>query len=197
MADLRFHRQENEEPNIHGLSPKEAELVDEYFRNGFLKTEALRKAGYKGNSSGYIFRKENVRSEIQRRMQKRETARLKAEWRVGKKLEITKEKLVREYAKMALAPLSDGQVIGMDDNGNPIEAIHCTEEQRDLGATIPVDARDKKAALDSLAKMEGLFVEHLKITDEREIVDNLMAGRLRVAKERKQITEGDADEMEA
>jgi hypothetical protein len=29
--------------------------------------------------------------------------------------------------------------------------------------------------------MEGLFVDHLKITDEREIIDNLIAGRKRAA----------------
>ena len=90
--------------------------------------------------------------------------------------------MVNEYAKLAFAPLKAGRVLGVDDDGNQIELIEITQEQRDIGADIPVDARDKKTALDSLAKMEGLFVEHLKISDEREVIDNLMAGRLRAAR---------------
>ncbi len=177
-----MNRHKGELPNIRGCSPKEMALIAAYMENGFVQKAALRTAGYTGHS-GYIFKKEIVRTEIQRRVMRIETDRQNAYTKAKQKCNITKERLYHEYAKMAFAPMKGCRVIkSVDDwTGKDIEFYDVTQEQRDIGADIPVDARDKRAALDSLAKMEGLFVEHLKISDEREIVANLIAGRKRAA----------------
>lgn len=164
---------------IRGCSPKEISAIDEFFRNDFNQKKACKSVGFAG-SGIHIWRKEAVRREVQRRLQKIERDRQQAYDRAARKNNITKENLVSEYAKMAFAPLTRGREVQVID-GKTVEYISVTQEQRDIGADIPVDARDKKTALDSLAKMEGLFVEHLKISDEREVVDALLAGRQRVA----------------
>ncbi len=176
-----MHRCTGAVANIRGCSIKEHAAINAYFENGYSQKLAVRTAGYKG-SGAHIWKKEGVKAEIQRRLLKIETDRTKAYDKARKKNHITKERLVNEYAKLAFAPLKAGRVLGVDDDGNQIELIEIKQEQREIGADIPVDARDKKTALDSLAKMEGLFVEHLKISDEREVIDNLMAGRLRAAR---------------
>ncbi len=181
-----MNRHKGEMPNIRGCKPQEMALIDAYMHNNFVQKDALRKAGYTGHS-GYIFKKEAVRTEIQKRLMKIEVDRQAAYSKAKQKFNITKERLYGEYAKMAFAPLTRGRILSVGEDGETVELIEVTQEQRDIGADISVDARDKRAALDSIAKMEGLFVEHLKITDEREIVDALLAGRKRIAP--KQITE--------
>jgi hypothetical protein len=177
------YRRYGEVCNIRGCTPREMAAINEYFENGFVQKLALKKAGFKG-SGAHVWQKEPVRKEIQARLKKIERDRQQAYDYARKKNKITKEKLIDEYAKMAFAPLSQGRRLEVDpETGEKVmcELIQVTEHQREIGADIPVDPRDKKTALDSLAKMEGLFVEHLKISDERELIDNLMAGRTRVA----------------
>ena len=171
------------DPNIRGCKPKEMAAIDAYMRNGFVKKDALREAGYTGNGTD-LFDRKFIWDEIQRRIMKIEVDRQKAYSRAKIKNNISKERLINEYAKIAFAPLSRGRMVTVDDEtGEQTELIEITQEQRDIGADIPVDARDKKNALDSLAKLEGLFVDRLLVSDEREVVAALLAGRKRIAKE--------------
>lgn len=198
MAGKKGQIQPSEVANIRGCTIKEHAAINAFFENGYSQKLAVKTAGYRGSGS-HIWQKEYVRAEIQRRLQKIETDRQKAYDKARVKLGITKEKLIAEYAKMAFAPLSQGRRMCVDpDTGEELmaEFIEVTQEQRDIGADIPVDPRDKKTALDSLAKMEGLFIDHLKISDERTIMDNLMAGRNRVAK-LKRITEESPNALES
>ncbi len=190
------HRAYGDIANIRGCTIKEHAAINAFFENGFSQKLAIKTAGYHGSGS-HIWQKECVRTEVQRRLQKIEIDRQKAYDKARVKLNITKERLIHEYAKMAFAPLSQGRRMCVDpDTGEEVmaEFIEVTQEQRDIGADIPMDPRHKTTALDALAKMEGLFVDHLKITDERAIMDNLMAGRNRVAK-LKRITEESPNEL--
>ena len=93
------------------LNFRERTAIDEYFKNGFSKSKALKTAGYTGTSlmSGTIFGHPSVKKEMARR----EKLLFNRYKRTEKKLNVTEERIVREYCLIAFAPL-EGSPIGME-----------------------------------------------------------------------------------
>ena len=156
------------------LNHRERTAIDEYFKNGFSKSKALRTAGYTGTSlmSGTIFGHPAVKKEMARR-EKLLFASFK---RTEKKLNITEERIVKEYCLIAFAPL-EGSPIGME-----LERVLLSDGLLPLPEGVtkgmsPVSAKDKKAALDSLAKWKGMFIERIEITGDAEVIKRLNEGR--------------------
>ncbi len=154
------------------LNFRERTAIDEYFKNGFSKSKALKTAGYTGTSlmSGTIFGHPSVKKEMARR----EKLLFNSYKRTEKKLNITEERIVKEYCLIAFAPLDSSRL------GRELEFANLHGTPIPEGATkgmSPVSAKDKKAALDSLAKWKGMFIERIEITGDAEVRKRQNEGR--------------------
>lgn len=152
---------------------KEKVAIDAYFKNGFNKTAAMKTAGYTGthpSSCATFWNKPRVRREMGRR----EAILFGVHKKAEKRFNITEERIVREYCLIAFAPL-DGSSLGKNlkfalMTGGIIPA------GVEKGMS-PVSAKDKKAALDSLAKWKGMFIERIEVTGDAEVIKRLNEGR--------------------
>ena len=173
---------------IRGCGPKQMDAIEEYFRNGYNKKAAAQKVGYRGEGGSHtMWGLPQVKKEIERRARVREDKRV----RVEKRLDLTEERIMAEMVKIAFAPLR-GEVAIINES-NPEGAAELMAEKAGIGALTPVDPRDKSNALRDLAKIKGMFTDHIKIDGEMSLVERLQAGRARVALNAAQEEE---DEME-
>lgn len=178
---------------LKSLTPKLLFAIDCYFANGFRKQEAMTEAGYSEhtarNKTGWYFSRKLVKEEIARR-----TTIQKARYNV------TTQKVIEEYAKIAFASFGDYVVVDEDGyahidlstaDEDMLAAIgeYVVETQlRKEGDEIVRVRRakfkllDKKGALDSLARHLGLFNDKLKVEGELAIVDRLQEARKRTMK---------------
>lgn len=169
-------------PTVNGLDPKQLLCVNEFFTNGFNQTAAARAIYGESRAGRNVFKNPKVQAEVKRRLQRLEQQRFNDIATVRERYKVTKQRLYEEYARIAFAPLvGNAKKEYNEETGHWEEVIEITEEQAEIGATTPVEARDKRAALDSLAKLEGLFIDKVEVSDNREIRQNLIAGRQRVA----------------
>lgn len=191
------------------LSPKHHKAV-EYYLQGYTKTEALKKAGYAVTTAEHmqwkIFGREDVQREIERRQWRykgltnsiqdriiEELANI-AFFNIGHLIEITEDgQLVFDYNQ---ADLSDFAAIGeitvetyVEGRGDDAETVK----------RVKVKPYDKKAALDSLARIHSMFQDNLNVTKEENLEERLQAGRKRIGKRRRREPEAidvDYEEVE-
>ena len=161
-----------------GLTAKQKQFVEEYLID-LNATQAAIRAGYSKRTAevqGHEnLRKPYISSEIERRMKDRE-----------KRTEITQDRVLAEYAKIAFADIKDfleyktaKTVVDRDDNGRPIigykqivdakpsEQVDGTlinEVSIGKGGIFKFKLHDKKSALDSIAKHLGMFIDRQEIT---------------------------------
>ena len=159
---------------INGLTPKNIVALDAYFSNGFHQGQAMTAAGYSPNTAANFFKKVAIQNEINRRLNLMQAETKK----ISKKLHMDKDRIITELAKIAFAPVETPN-IKTDANGWVQGAD--AEEVEGLGLLEPVAAKDKKVALDSLAKIEGLFIDRIKHEGEVNLVELILQGRKRLA----------------
>ena len=115
---------------------------------------------------------------------------------------MTTESIVAELAKIGFANMGD--YLAEDDEGNVVvditgmtadEAAVLSEVRTETymkgrgDAAVPVTKvyikkYDKKAALDSLARVKGMFNDSIEVTGEMSLVERLNRGRLRASKQK-------------
>lgn len=174
------------------ISIRHRRLVDAYFECGMNETEAARRLGYvmPNKYASRLFDRPEVVAEIER-----------IQNRMSKKAEITRERLLNEYAKIGFSNLGD--LIEVDANGDGwIDLSTLSSEQRAAISEFTVeeykegrgdDARDvkktkikfsdKKGSLDSIARILGLFNDKLKVEGSISLVERLQRGRKQVKRD--------------
>lgn len=164
--------------------------AEEYMSNGFVKSEAMRKAGFAETSctsrSGLVFDREDVKEFIKERQDK-----------IAKKYELDQEWVVQRLMKNAMSgeTLAKFKVI-QSDGTLAWDFTGATEEElsvvSDLGVEFYTEGRgpeaievkkfkvklpDVHAALVALGRHQGMFTDKVEVTDSLE--DRLAAGRKR------------------
>lgn len=157
-----------------GLNPKQQRFVDEYLID-LNATQAAIRAGYSQKTAGSqgfdLLKKPEIQEAIE-----------KARAKTARKLEITRERVLEEYAKLAfLDPRrfynADGtlkRVPDMDDDaaaalqGFEVDEIRMGEGSQVSGTTTKIKWHDKKAALDSIARMMGWNQDKVKVQGDAE-----------------------------
>lgn len=184
------------------MKPQLVKLVEEYMKD-FNQDKAAVRAGYSAvnvNHNAYrLFKKEEVQREIALRLQKRYS-----------RLEVNKERIVEEYAKIAFSNFGD--LLDIHEDGSAtIDLNRLTDDQKAALEEYTVEeymegrgknARgvkksrvkfaSKKAALDSLARHLGMFNDKLTIDGDASLIEALTAGRKRMNKENKGVFGDDA-----
>ena len=171
------------------LSPRHRIVVDAYFSNGFKEPEAVLAAGYDSASAPTIFKHPAIVAEIERRMnivtaRSTSTAELVTEQLYNianggntlakfKKVQhdgtIMHDFTGATEAELALITTLDVETY-MDGKG---------EDAREV-KKFKVSYTEPKGALDSLARIHGLFKDKVEV--QHSVTERLMAGRDRVRK---------------
>lgn len=151
--------------DLDGLSVFQQRFVKEYMVD-YCARDAIVRAGYKGDNSGTrgsnMLRNKRVRAKIAKEQEK-----------MSKKLEITQERILHEYEKIAFANVRD--VVEWDknkltlkksstlseDTSAAIEEVSITNNRG--SKAVKVRMHDKKGALDSLARHLGLFNDKIEL----------------------------------
>ena len=180
-------------------------LAVEYFMQGLTRTESLLKAGFAPSTArtqvNRIFGRTDVQREIEKRRQK-----------VRTRSHIMVDRVIEELSRIAYFNI--GHFIEVDDQGNlyydfteadmedfaaiGAVTIETYMEGKGEGAVsvkrVKVVPYDKKAALDSMARIFGIFQDNLALStgEGGSLEERLMAGRNRMAKR----DEGEAIEGE-
>lgn len=175
---------------VECASDKVRLLVDAWFENGCRsRREACRIAGYTMSQAGYVFQRQDVIIEIERRrnLLRRET-------------EITEARVIAELGKIAFASLGD--LLEIQEDGSAwIDMAAITEDQKAALAQYDVETyqelgdeehpghvvkkskikfHDKKAALDSLARIMGMNNDKLAVTVGLTLSDKVQQARQRL-----------------
>ena len=175
---------------VECASDKVRLLVDAWFENGCRsRREACRIAGYTMSQAGYVFQRQDVIIEIERRrnLLRRET-------------EITEARVIAELGKIAFASLGD--LLEIQEDGSAwIDMTAITEDQKAALAQYDVETyqelgdeehpghvvkkskikfHDKKAALDSLARIMGMNNDKLAVTVGLTLSDKVQQARQRL-----------------
>lgn len=148
------------------LTPKQAKFVDEYLID-LNATQAAIRAGY-SERTAYATGHENLRKpEIQEALTQRRQ-------QLAESTEITPEKVIAEYAKIAFADMStyakwgEGGVSLVNSEQLPEGASAAIAEVSETVTEKSTNTRfklhDKKGALDSIAKHLGMFIERREVT---------------------------------
>ena len=161
------------------LNPKQARFCDEYLVD-LNATQAAIRAGYSQKTAGEIGYELLKKPEVQARIAELQAAR-------AKRMEVTQDQVLREFAKVAFANLQD-YIQVQEDGSAYVDLSTMTREQAAALQEITVDeyvdgrgdnARNvkrvriklasKQAALDSLAKHLGMFVERIGDPDGKPL----------------------------
>lgn len=141
------------------LTPKQQRFVEEYLidLNG---TQAARRAGYSPRTANEqaagLLAKLSIQNALVTRQQE-----------LRNSSDVTPERVIREYARLAFADMADYVSWGVDGviatpsdelpEGASRAVAEVTETITDKGRTFRFKLHDKKGALDSLAKHLGMF----------------------------------------
>jgi phage terminase small subunit len=190
-------RQGKKNKPMREVSERYLKLVDEYFANGFNKRQAMRTCGFSEKSiEGYqhrLFNHPDVLKEIDRRRQS-----------MVRKTDVTRERIIQEYAKIAFANFGD--LLEINEDGTAVlDLAGMNDEQRAALSEFQVDEykdgkgedarevkkykvkfHDKKAALDALAKIMGYATDKVEVSGELSLIDRILAGRKRAAQSDKE-----------
>jgi len=180
----------------------------EYYIQGMTQQQALLKAGYSASvaekASWTVFGREDVRRAIEERRNsiqrhgKDIVARIQEElariafFNIGNILNITDDgEFIYDFSEATMdefAALGEVTVeTYMEGKGKDAERVK----------RVKIKPHDKKAALDSLARINGMFQDNLNINPEGgSIEERLMAGRNRVKKIEAPTIEAEFEEVE-
>lgn len=171
-----------------------ARVLDAWFANGCRsKRNALMAAGFEP-SSLRIFNLPEVRAEIDRRLT----------MRMGWVEALTDERIIAEYAKIAFSSLGDLLEVA-EDGSAYLDLASMSVEQRAAVAEYTVETytekeigeggeatehpvkrskikfHDKKAALDALARIRGMFKDKVEVHGAVSLIEKVQAARQRNA----------------
>lgn len=158
------------------LTPKQENFCREYLID-LNATQAAIRAGYSQKTASAIAQENLRKPMIMERIQK---ARQKS----IDKLEVTRERILAEYAKIAFSDITDflkveeiegrnqqtGEYVGIPvvtvfpTDGMPKQRTAALSEIRQTKEGISVKMHDKKGALDSLARHLGMFNDKLELS---------------------------------
>lgn len=156
-----------------GLTDKQKRFAHEYLVD-YNATQAAIRARYSPataqQQSSRLLLNVLVLEEIERRKKQ-----------IMKKLEITQERVLEEYAKLAFADISDIVKWGRGginvNESSTLDREHTaaiskiTETRTRDSITVEVKMHDKKGALDSIARHLGMFKDSLNITTPVDVKD--------------------------
>lgn len=148
------------------LAAKQQRFIDEFIVDSNAAQAAIR-AGYSKKTAGKIGYQllENTRiaEEIAKKQKK-----------LADKLEITAEKILKEYAKIAFSNMqdfvdwADGAISIKPSSELTKEQTACVSEISEsvtqAGTNIKIKLHDKKGALDSLARHLGMFTDKVELS---------------------------------
>lgn len=183
------------------LSEAHARVVTEYFKIGCVsQRRALLASGYAATTASHmvhtVFGREDVQEEIQRRRD-----------RLDRKTEVTEQRIIDELAKLAFA--SVGDLLEVNEDGSAYmdfnkltvdqkaalseyqvetyEERHSTEnaEGESASSYVPVKKSrvkfaSKQAALDSLARIKGMFKDKVEISGVMDMQERIAKARERL-----------------
>ena len=151
------------------LTIKQARFVQEYLIDGNGLQAAIR-AGYSKESAGVIANENLNKPYLQQAIAEAEAHHLAA-------AKITKQRILAEYAKLAFVDPrkfydEDGRLLPIPeldaDTAAALQGFEAKEEfdqdGRWEGVLKKIKSCDKKAALDSLAKCAGMFIDKHELT---------------------------------
>lgn len=151
------------------LTPKQQRFVDEYLTD-LNATQAAIRAGYSENTAKVIGSENLSKPAIAAAIEK-------ARKKTANKLEITRERVLLEYARLAFVDPrafynEDGSLKKVTDldqdtaaalTGMEVDEIRVGEGEASIGVTRKFKWSDKRAALDSINRMMGWNEDKLKI----------------------------------
>lgn len=174
------------------LTPMQRKAIDAYFRNGFVKSDACRQAGYSDSTANgnpaAVFKHPAVVAEVERRLEKQK-----------RKYNVDEDFVIQRLARIANAGEvlatykkvnEDGSLSWDFTDATPDDLAVITElttdtyqDGRGEGARtvkkFKVAVSDPKSALDSLARIQGLFNDKVTVEGEVTLVERLQRGRER------------------
>jgi phage terminase small subunit len=182
------------------LSEAHRAVVDAFFANGCVsQRRALQACGYSAavfNKPHVIFQREDVQAEIHRRRRLRE-----------RRVDVTEEKIIAELAKIAFADM--GELLEVNEDGSAFmdfnkltpdlkaamaeyqvetvnikSAIAADDEGTPASEGTVVKSKvkfaSKQAALDSLARIKGMFRDKVEISGAMSLVERIQEARKRL-----------------
>lgn len=169
------------------INPRQMQVVDEYFSNGFKKQDALDAVGFHGNGgSDRFFKRSYIIAEIEKRQAK-----------LRKKYELDEDWIIQRIMKLADANVGEILIKLQDydydlsvlDQDELFAISEFTEEVYTEGRghsaqevkKVKFKTESKMTALITLCRKMGLFTDHLKVSGEVSIVERLQAGRNRTS----------------
>ena len=182
------------------LAEAHRSVVDEYFKNGCVSMRrALIAAGYAQNTAVHtphmIFGRDDVKAEIERRHAAHE-----------KKAQVTEERIIAEMAKLAFTNMGDLLEVNEDGTAymdfnkltpdmkaavaefqvEQYEEKQASGEEDGSFVSVPVKKSrvkfaSKQAALDSLARIKGMYRDKVEVSHVGSLVERIQAARKRVA----------------
>ena len=178
-------------PSIAVLSEPHRRVIDAWFANGCRSRRgAMIEAGMSPSSTHSVFIRPEVKKEIDR-------CRDRLDYRAA----VTAERIEQELAKIAFASLGD--LLEIQEDGSAwIDMSAITEDQKSALAEYNVETykelgnddepgrevkkakikfHDKKAALDSLARIRGMFKDKLEVSVGLTLSDKVQQARMRLA----------------
>ncbi len=174
------------------ISDKMYRVVVEYFDNSFNKRQAMLSAGYSlqtcDHQTAQVFEHPAVKKEIARRhAEKDKTSKIDREWIVSRLMALADgyEKL-NQFVKVA----EDGSLYWDFKGATEKELKYIrglsldfyTDGKGDFARTVKkfkIDTTDPLAVLNTLARIEGLFADRLKLEGDDGVIEALQAGRRR------------------
>lgn len=167
------------------MTPKQGRFVEEYLvdLNG---TQAAIRAGYSAKTAGWICQELLTKTHIQKAIQERRAA-------LSKKTEITQERVLQEYARLAFF---DPRKI-FDSTGAPkpiheldddtaaaivgLDVVQVGNAEVGVGDVLKYKLADKKGALDSVARHLGMFNDKLDLKVTDALAERLARARKRAS----------------
>jgi phage terminase small subunit len=169
------------------MTEKKITHLQERFKNNILKgmdgKTAYIKAGYKARGSAA-----EVNASRLLRNAKVKTAIEEAQKKAANKAEVTCERLLKEYAKIAFLD----PTLLFDENGylkdvhqldkavaaaiGGMDILHRKTYNGEIETTKKIKLIDKKGALDSLARIKGMFNDKLNLGFSAETLNAILSG---------------------
>lgn len=183
-------------------------LCVEYYMQGYSKADAMRKAGYSENMATKRAFRVFDRLDVQRSIEERRWAMRSRKHRLADRIQDELSKLAFFNIGNVLEVTDDGDLIfnfadaTMDDLAAIGEVTVETykegkgPEAKDV-KRFKVKPHDKKAALDSLARIMGMFQDNMNVTsDGQSLEERLQRGRERLRMPAPDVVEGEFTETD-
>lgn len=198
-AAAKKHKALSHKATKASVSEAHRAVIDAYFANGCIsQRRALLACGYSTAVAAkpyVIFQRDDVADEIERRRKRRE-----------KRVDVTEEKIIAELAKLAFANVGDLMEVNEDGTAfmdfNRLtpdlkaalaeyqvetydEKASGGEDGVGVGVTVRksrVKFASKQAALDSLARIKGMFKDKIEVSGSMGLVDRIQEARKRLQK---------------